>query len=76
MEFLTFLVDIFPTVGFPIICCGALAWFVYRFYQDSQKQNEVNMEKVQARCAEREEKLYCFIKEQSETNARFAEIIA
>jgi hypothetical protein len=76
MEFLTFLVDIFPTVGFPIICCGALAWFVYRFYQDSQKQNEVNMEKVQARCAEREEKLYSFIKEQSETNARFAEIIA
>lgn len=76
MELLTFLIEIFPTVGFPIICCGVLAWFVYKFYQDSQKQNEANMEKVQARCAEREEKLYHFIKEQSETNARFAEIIA
>lgn len=76
MELLAYLVEIFPTIGFPIICCGVLAWFIYKFYVDSQKQNQENMEKVQARCQEREDKLYHFIEEQSETNAKFAEIIA
>ena len=87
MELLAYLVEIFPTVGFPIICCGVLGWFIYRFYVNSQKQNASNMEQVQARCKEREDKLYAFIKEQSEQNAeerakqiavnnKFAEIIA
>lgn len=87
MELLAYLVEIFPTVGFPIICCGVLGWFIYRFYVDSQKQNATNMEQVQARCKEREDKLYAFIEEQRKqnaeerakqnaTNAKFAEIIA
>lgn len=87
MELLAYLVEIFPTVGFPIICCGVLGWFIYRFYVNSQKQNASNMEQVQARCKEREDKLYAFIKGQSEQNAeerakqiavnnKFAEIIA
>lgn len=87
MELLAFLVEILPTVGFPIICVVAMGWFIYKFYQDTQKQNATNMEQVQARCKEREDKLYAFIEEQSKqnaeaqakqnaTNAKFAEIIA
>ena len=76
MEFLAFLIEILPTVGFPILCCGAMAWFIYKFYQDSQKQNKENMEKVQARCQEREDKLYTQLEKQNEINGRFAAIIA
>ena len=83
MEILAFLVEIFPTVGFPIIACGVMVWFIYKIYQDSQRdkerlaeENKANMAAVQARCQEREEKLYNFMIEQSETNAKFAEIIA
>jgi hypothetical protein len=65
MEFIAMLVEILPTVGFPIICVGALAWFVYKFYSDSQKQN-----------AEREEKLYIQLGKQTEINEKFANIIA
>ena len=76
MELIAVLVEIIPTIGFPIICVGAMAWFIYKFYQDSQKQNEENMRAVQARCQEREDKLYSFIIEQSAINARFADVIA
>ena len=76
MEVLAFLVEILPTVGFPIPCCGALAWFVYKFYTDSQKQNKENMEKVQAACKEREDKLYAHLEKQTEINGKFANIIA
>jgi cell division protein YceG involved in septum cleavage len=76
MEILAFLVEILPSIGFPILCCGALGWFIYKFYTDSQKQNRENMEAVQARCKEREEKLYNQLEKQNEINGRFAEIIA
>jgi hypothetical protein len=75
MEILAFLVEILPTVGFPILCCGALGWFIYRFYVDSQKQNKENMEAVQAACKEREEKLYSHLEKQTEINGKFASII-
>lgn len=65
MELITMLVEIFPTVGFPIICVGVMGWFIYKFYNDSQKAN-----------AEREEKLYIQLGKQNEINERFAEIIA
>lgn len=65
MEILAFLVEILPSVGFPILCVGALGWFVYKFYTDSQKQN-----------AEREEKLYTQLGKQTEINEKFANIIA
>lgn len=64
MELMTFFVEIIPTVGFPILCCGALGWFVYKFYTDSQQQNE-----------EREEKLYSQLEKQTEINGKFAQII-
>ena len=76
MELLAVFVELLPTVGFPILCCVALGWFVYKFYNDSQKQNAENMEAVQARCKEREEKLYNALSKQTEVNAKFANIIA
>lgn len=82
MEFVAFLVEIFPTVGFPIIACGAFAWFIYKIYQDSQREkerlaeeNKANMKAVQDRCQEREEKLYEFMRGYEKTNAEFAAII-
>ena len=64
------------TLGFPIVCVIVLAWFVYKIYTDGQKQNADNMEKVQARCKEREEKLYSVIKENHEVNAKAIDTIA
>lgn len=82
MEILAFLVEIFPTVGFPIIACGVMVWFIYKIYQDSQRdkerlaeENKANMAAVQARCQEREEKLYEFMRGYEKTNAEFAAII-
>lgn len=82
MELVAFLVEIFPTVGFPIIACGAFGWFIYKIYQDSQKEkerlaeeNQANMKAVQDRCQEREEKLYEFMRGYEKTNAEFAAII-
>lgn len=75
MEIMAFLVEILPTVGFPILCCAALGWFIYRFYVDSQKQNKENMEQVQARCQEREDKLYNFMMEQQAINAGLASVV-
>jgi hypothetical protein len=40
MELMAFLVEILPTVGFPIIVCCGFGWFIYKIYQDSQKEKE------------------------------------
>lgn len=70
------IVQLITTLGFPIVCVIAMAWFIYKFYNDGQKQNAENMEKVQERCKEREEKLYVEIKENREVNAKAIETIA
>ena len=68
--------EIITNTGFPITCVIALAWFVYKFYIDYTAENKKNMELMQARCKEREDKLYAEIKENREINGKFAEIIA
>lgn len=75
--------EIITTLGFPIALCIALGWFIYKIYQDmkadkeaEREENKTNMEQVQARCKEREEKLYTQLEKQNEINGRFAEIIA
>lgn len=75
MEVATIL-EVISTVGFPIALCLALGWFIYKIYNDTTKQNKENMAAVQARCKEREEKLYNQLEKQNEINGRFAEIIA
>lgn len=68
--------EIINTIGFPIACVGAMGWFIYKFYNNYISEVKVNMENLQARCAEREEKLYSEIRENREINGKFAEIIA
>lgn len=70
------LIELIPTLGFPIICVILLGWFIYKIYTDTTKQNNANMEAVQARCKEREEKLYNQLEKQNEINGKFANIIA
>ena len=58
------------TVGFPIACAVVMGWFIYKIYQNTTEQNKANMEQVQARCAEREEKLYEQIGKAQEINGQ------
>ena len=76
MELLTMIAELIPTLGFPIICVLGLGWFIYKIYGDTTAANAANMEKVQARCQEREDKLYSQLEKQNEINGRFATIIA
>lgn len=64
------------SLGFPIFCVVGLGWFIYKIYLDTQEQNKTNMEKVQARCKEREDKLYEEIKANREVNAEAIATIA
>lgn len=69
------LIELIPTLGFPIVCVIGLGFFIYKIYNDTQKQNQENMAAVQARCAEREVWLQGVLKEAHETNAKFADVI-
>ena len=76
MDILGAIAEFIPTLGFPIICVIGLGWFIYKIYRDTTEQNKANMEAVQARCKEREEKLYSQLEKQNEINGKFANIIA
>lgn len=76
MEILTTIAELVPSLGFPIVCVIGLGWFIYKIYNDTTKRNTEQMEQLQARCKEREEKLYSQLEKQNEINGRFAEIIA
>lgn len=68
--------ELVTSLGFPIACVIGLGLFIVRIYNDTTKQNIENMEKVQARCQEREDKLYEEIKENREVNAQAIATIA
>ena len=53
-------VELIPNVGFPIACVIAMAWFIFKIYNQSIK---------------REDELREEIKENREINGKFAEII-
>lgn len=61
--------ELISTVGFPIAIAVVLGAFIFKIYNDEQKRNKENMEQVQARCKEREEKLYEEIKANREVIA-------
>ncbi len=60
MEVVTFLVELIPTVGFPIVCVVALGLFVYKIYKRSE---------------EREDKLMTELTETRKVNAQAIETI-
>lgn len=70
------MVSLVGTVGFPIACCLGMAYFIFHIYKTTTKANEQNMEKVQARCKEREEKLYQEIDKNREINEKAIATIA
>ena len=68
--------NLISNLGFPIACVFALAWFGWYMVKHTNEINAKNMEQVQSRCKEREEKLYQEIKENREVNAKAIETIA
>ena len=62
--------ELITTLGFPIVCVIALAWFAFYLVRKSNEDNAKNMETVQSRCAAREEKLYQQIEKFQEVNAQ------
>ena len=69
-------VQLLESFGLPVAIIVALGFFIFKIYNDTTKSNKENMEKVQARCAEREEKLYEEIAKNREVNAAAIETIA
>lgn len=69
-------VTLISTVGFPIACAIGMGWFIYQIFLKTTAQNEKNMERVQARCKEREEKLYSEIEKNRQINEKAIETIA
>lgn len=57
-------INLIPTLGFPIIACIGVAWYCYWL----TKKHSEDMEKVQSRCQEREDKLYVEIEENRKIN--------
>lgn len=68
--------SLISTVGFPIAAAIAMAWFIYQVFKKTTEQQEKNMEKVQARCKEREEILYKEIDKNRKINEKAIETIA
>ena len=68
--------ELISTVGFPITCVIALAYFAFYMVQKSNEAAAANMEKLQDRCVEREKILYQEIRENREVNAKAIETIA
>ncbi len=64
------------TVGFPIACAIGMAWFIYTIYKNTTAENAANMEKVQKRCQEREDKLYTELQKSREINDKAIDTIA
>lgn len=60
MEAMT-IIELIPTLGFPIVCVIALALFIFHIYKKSE---------------EREDNLRQEIKENREINSKFADIIS
>ena len=69
-------IEIISTLGFPIACVVAMAAFIFYIYKQTTKDNAENMEKVQARCKEREDKLYTELALSREVNSKAIETIA
>lgn len=68
--------QLITTLGFPIVCVIAMGYFIFHIYKNTTQETKENMDKVQARCAAREERLYEEIAKNREVNARAIETIA
>lgn len=70
------IIEILSNFGFPVTCVIALGWFAFYLVREVTQTAEINMEKIQERCKEREDILYKEIKENREINAKAINTIA
>lgn len=70
------MVDAIQSIGLPMALVVVLGFLVYRMGTKMLEQQEKNMEKVQARCKEREDTLMSEIKENRAINSKAIETIA
>ena len=70
------IISLIGTVGFPIVACLVMGWFIFKIYKNTTAENAANMQAVQERCAAREEKLYAEIEKCHEINAKAIATIA
>ena len=68
--------SLISSLGFPIVCVIALGYFSFYMVKETNRINAESMEKLQERCAIRENKLYEEIKENRKVNAKAIETIA
>lgn len=73
---LTMFLEMAGSFGFPIACVVAMGAFIFHIYKTTTRENAANMAAVQARCKEREEKLYQEIAKNREVNEKAIETIA
>lgn len=73
---LTAVSNLISNIGFPIAMVLGLMWFIYQIFLKTTAQNEMNMAQVQARCADREDKLYKELAESRAINRQSIDILA
>lgn len=73
---MTQIISLIGTLGFPIVACLVMGWFIFKIYKNTTEENARNMEAVQARCMEREERLNEQITKCQEVNAQAIATIA
>ena len=69
------LIEVFTSVGLPVALIIVLIFIVYQMGKRQNEQADKNMEAVQARCKEREDKLYDEIKENRLVNEKAIDTI-
>lgn len=72
---LTEMTELFSSVGFPVALVVVMLFVIYQMGKRQYEQADKNMEAVQARCKEREERLYEEIKENRLVNEKAIDTI-
>lgn len=73
---ISMIMELITTLGFPIACVVMLGAFVFYIYKRQTEDSANNMEKVQERCKEREDKLYNELALNREITGKAVETIA
>ena len=73
---ISMVMELITTLGFPIACVVMLGAFVFYIYKRQIEDSTNNMEKVQERCKEREDKLYNELAINREITGKAVETIA
>lgn len=69
MEFLTMLLELLPTVGFPIVCVIAMGVFIFTIYKNTTKESKDREDKLNKIIVENQ----VIINDAIDTIAKYAE---